>query len=38
MAGIAPFVGAASIVIAPLIALILAAIGKVSLNAWCATS
>jgi len=36
--GIAPFVGAASIVIAPLIALILAAIGKVSLNAWCATS
>ena len=36
--GIAPFVGAASIVIAPLIALIPAAIGKVSLNAWCATS
>lgn len=36
--GIAPFVGAASIVIAPLIALLLASIGKISLNAWCAKS
>ena len=36
--GIAPFVGASSIVIAPLIALMLATIGKVSLNAWCANS
>ena len=35
---IAPYVGAASVVIAPIIALLLANIGKVSLTAWCAIS
>jgi len=35
---IAPFVGSAGIIIAPIIALLLANIGKVSLNAWCAMS
>lgn len=33
---IAPHVGAASVVIAPIIVLLLANLGKVSLNAWCA--
>lgn len=35
---IAPHLSVASAVIAPLIALILASIGKVVLNAWCATN
>lgn len=34
---IAPHLSVASAVISPLIALILASIGKVALNAWCAT-
>jgi len=34
---IAPHLSVASVVISPLIALILASIGKVTLNAWCAT-
>jgi hypothetical protein len=34
---IAPHLSVASAVIAPLIALVLASIGKVALNAWCAT-
>ncbi len=33
-----PYVGAVAAVLAPIIALILASIGKVSLNAWCAVS
>lgn len=35
---IAPYAGAASAVIAPVIVLLLAGLGKTSLNAWCATS
>jgi len=35
---IAPYVGSASAVIAPIIVLLLANLGRVSLNAWCATS
>ncbi len=35
---IAPHLGVASAVIAPLVALVLASIGKVALNAWCTTS
>jgi hypothetical protein len=34
---IAPHLGVASAVIAPLVALVLASLGKVALNAWCAT-
>ncbi len=34
---IAPHLSVASAVIAPLIALVLASIGKITLNAWCAT-
>lgn len=34
---IAPHLSVASVVISPLIALVLASIGKVALNAWCAT-
>lgn len=34
---IAPYLSVASAVISPLIALVLASIGKVALNAWCAT-
>ncbi len=34
---IAPHIGVASAVLAPLIALILASMGKITLNAWCAT-
>lgn len=33
---IAPYLGVASAVISPLIALVLASIGKMALNAWCA--
>jgi hypothetical protein len=33
---IAPYLGATGIIIAPVIALVLAGIGKMSLNAWCA--
>jgi len=35
---VAPHLSVASAVIAPVIALILASIGKITLNAWCATS
>jgi hypothetical protein len=35
---IAPHLSVASAVISPLIALVLASIGKVALNAWCATA
>jgi hypothetical protein len=35
-AAIAPYLGVAAAVIAPLIALTLAGIGKITLNAWCA--
>ena len=34
---IAPHLSVASAVIAPLIALVLASLGKIALNAWCAT-